>query len=132
MTNLEKLSRRERQVMEIVYASDGATVHQIRKELDGDPTPMAVRRFLSILMDKGHLKREKRGREFVYLPKQSKTRAGVRALRKVVETFFEGSIGEALATHLERQGASLSEEEVERLRQLIDELKPKRNKRRKP
>ncbi|KAA5542708.1 BlaI/MecI/CopY family transcriptional regulator [Roseiconus nitratireducens] len=132
MTNFEKLSRRERQIMEIVYEIEQATVHQIRKQLDGDPTPMAVRRLLAILMEKGYLKRVKSGREFAYLPKQPKTKAGVKALRKVVKTFFEGSIGEALATHLERPGASLSSEEVERLSRLIDEFKKEQNKRRKP
>lgn len=129
MTHIDKLSRRERQIMEIVYATDDATVHRIREKLDGDPTPMAVRRLLAILMEKGHLKRKKQGREFVYLPKQPRSKAGLRALRRVVETFFEGSLGEALATHLERPGTTLTDAEVEKLSKLIDDLKSENGRR---
>lgn len=129
MTHLERLARRERQIVEIVYANDGATVNQIRRQLDGDPTPMAIRRLLAILMEKGYLKREKRGREFVYLAKQAKSKAGATALRNVLETFFRGSMGEALAAHLERPGASLTPDEVAKLSHLIDEWKPKKERR---
>ncbi|MEM8736559.1 MAG: BlaI/MecI/CopY family transcriptional regulator [Planctomycetota bacterium] len=129
MTDHDKLSRRERQIMDIVYAGEGATVHQIRNQLEGEPTPMAVRRLLSILMEKGFLKRQKRGREHVYLPKQAKAKAGSNAFHRVIQTYFRGSIGEALATHLERPGESLSDEDVARLQQLIeDSTKSKRAK----
>ena len=126
MTSMAKLSRRERQIMEIVFEQRSATVNDICELLSGQPTPMAVRRMLAILMEKNQLKREKCGREFVYLPKQSKSRAGVKALRQVLATFFDGSIGSALATHLERPGTKLTDEDVERLTQLIDELKDQR------
>lgn len=123
MTNLTNLSRRERQIMEIVFAQQKATVHQICEQLEGSPTPMAVRRLLAILLEKGHLKREKVGREFVYLPRVSKSRAGVKAFRNVLATFFDGSIGSALATHLDRPGAKLSKDDIERIGQLIDQLR---------
>ena len=122
MTDLSKLSRRERQIMQVVFARKGATVREICAQLPEPPTPMAVRRMLAILQERGHLKRIKRGREFVYLPRHSKTRAGLRALRQVLATFFDGSVNAALATHLEQPGADLSDEELLRLRQLIDEL----------
>ncbi|QEG02484.1 Penicillinase repressor [Stieleria maiorica] len=125
MTNLTSLSRREREIMEIIFSAREATVHQVCQRLDGNPTPMAVRRMLAILMEKGHLKRKKVGREFVYLAKQSKPRAGVKALRQVIDTFFEGSIGAALATHLERPGSRLTQADVKRLEQVIEDLKQK-------
>lgn len=126
MTNMARLSRRERQIMEIVFKRQTASVHDICERLDGQPTPMAVRRMLAILMEKGHLKREKRGREFIYLSKQSKAKAGAKALRQVLATFFDGSIGSALATHLEKPGAKLTDEDVERLTELIEELHDQR------
>ena len=126
MTDLTKLSRRERQIMEIVFSKRKASVLEICTALPNPPTPMAVRRMLAILQEKGALKREKQGREYVYLPRQSKRRAGVKALRQVLETFFDGSIGTALATHLEKPGGDLSDEDVQRLRELIADLNPKR------
>ena len=126
MADLTQLSRRERQIMEIVYAHKGATVHEIIAELPEPPTPMADRRMLAILQDKGHLKRSKRGREFVYAPRQSTRTAGVQALRQVLATFFEGSVGEAVATHLEQRGGEISDEELQRLSRMIDELNQQR------
>ena len=109
--------------MEIIFARQSATVNDICGMLDGQPTPMAVRRMLAILQEKGHLKRNKQGREFVYSAKKTKSRAGVQALRQVVETFFDGSIANALATHLEKPGTRVSDEDVETLSRLVDELR---------
>lgn len=127
MTDFSQLSRRERQIMDFVFSRQKATVHEICAALPDPPTPMAVRRMVAILQEKGHLRREKRGREYVYLPRQSKQRAGLKALRQVLTTFFDGSAGAALATHLEKPGAHLSDDEIERLTQLIDDLSQKRN-----
>jgi predicted transcriptional regulator len=127
MADFSQLSRRERQIMDVIYARKKATVQEICAELPDPPTPMAVRRMLAILLEKGHLKRQKRGREFVYLPRASTKRAGLEALRGVLDTFFDGSLEEALATHFEKPGADLSDEEVARLAQLIDELSQKRS-----
>ena len=127
MTNLSQLSRRERQIMEIVFSRQKASVQDICGALPDPPTPMAVRRMLAILQEKGHLKRQKRGREYVYLPRQSKQRAGLKALRQVLETFFDGSVEAALAVHLEKPGAALSDEELARLAKLIDDLSKKRS-----
>jgi len=126
MTDFTQLSRRERQIMDIVFARQKATVQEICAALPDPPTPMAVRRMLSILQEKGHLKRQKSGREYVYLPRQSKQRAGRNALRHVLETFFDGSVGAALAAHLEKPGADISDDERERLVQLIEDLDQER------
>ena len=120
--DLSSLSRRERQIVQVVYSLDGATVHDICDKLPNAPTPMATRRMLAILLEKGFLKRRKQGREFVYLPKQAKKRAGASALKEVLQTFFDGSIGQALATHLNATRQPLSDDDVQRLNQLIDEL----------
>jgi BlaI family transcriptional regulator, penicillinase repressor len=127
MSDFSRLSRRERQLMQIIFARRQASVQDICSQLPDPPTPMAVRRMLAILQDKGHLRRIKRGREFVYLPRQSRARAGLNALRQVLETFFDSSAGAALATHLQRPGARLTDDDVERLSQLIDELKRRRS-----
>jgi predicted transcriptional regulator len=127
MADLTRLSRRERQIMDVVFARRKATVQEICAALPDPPTPMAVRRMLAILQEKGHLKREKRGREFVYLPRQSKQAAGLKALRQVLATFFDGSVGAALATHLEKPGTELSNEDLARLTKLIDDLSQQRS-----
>lgn len=113
--------------MDVLFARQEATVHEIGAALPDPPTPMAVRRMLAILQEKGYLKRRKRGREFVYFPRQSKARAGLKALRQVLRTFFDGSVESALATHLEKPGAELSDEELARLARLIDQLSQKRS-----
>jgi BlaI family transcriptional regulator, penicillinase repressor len=122
MSDPARLTRREREIMDVVFARQRATVQEICGDLSDPPTPMAVRRMLAILLEKGMLKRHKQGREYVYLPRQSKQRAGLAALRQVLKTFFDGSVEAALATYFEKPGAELSDEELERLSQLIDEL----------
>ncbi len=113
--------------MDVVFARRKATVQEICAALPDPPTPMAVRRMLAILQEKGHLKREKRGREFVYLPRQSKQAAGLKALRQVLTTFFDGSVGAALASHLEKPGTELSDDDVARLTKLVDDLSQQRS-----
>jgi predicted transcriptional regulator len=127
MSDFSKLSRREGQIMQVIFARQQATVQEIRAALPDPPTPMAVRRMLAILHEKGHLRRQKRGREVVYLPRQSKRRAGLTALRQVIDTFFNSSVGTALATHLEKRGADLDDDELERLASLINHLKQQRS-----
>ncbi len=124
MSDPRQLSRRERQIMDAVFSRQRATVQEIRDALPEPPTPMAIRRMLAILMEKGFLKRQKRGREFVYLPRQTKRVAGIQALRQVLSTFFDGSVEAALAAHLEKPGARLDRDELQRLSLLIDELSP--------
>ena len=118
-----ELSRRERQIMDAVYALGEATVNQVAEEIPDAPTPMAVRRMMHILEEKSCLKRRKRGREVVYLPRVAKAKAGDSALRRVIETFFGGSLEEALATHLVRRKDKMSSEERERLVELIEQTK---------
>ena len=121
MSQIPSLSRRERQIMDVLYAHDGATVATVQQKLPEAPTDMAVRRLLHILEEKGHVKREKATRGFRYLPKQSKKLAGARAFKHVLDTFFEGAVDQAVATHLLKKNAKISPKQLENLHQLIEQ-----------
>jgi predicted transcriptional regulator len=123
MTDFSKLSRRERQIIDILFARGEATAFQIQEDLPEAPSTMAIRRMLSILEEKAQLKRRKEGREFVYMPKVARKRAGAKAMQHLLDTFFGGSVEEALATHLERPGTKVSDGELERLGALINEAR---------
>src|SRR5262245_3328752 len=115
-----ELSRRERQIMDVVFALGQATVNQVVQAIPDAPTPMAVRRLMHILEAKGQLRRKKQGREVVYLPRETKAKAGRSAFQRVLETFFGGSLEQALAAHLDARKAGMSDEERQRLIQLIE------------
>ena len=123
MPDHTKLSRRERQIMDALFARGEATVNQIAEALPDPPTPMAVRRMMHILEEKGHLRRREQGREIVYTPKESKDKAGRSAFEKVLETFFGGSLEEALSAHLFSRKDGVTTAERERLVQLIEQTK---------
>jgi predicted transcriptional regulator len=108
--------------MDIVFARGEATVRQIQAALPDPPTDMAVRRMLQILEEKGHLRRRREGREVVYRAKQSKERAGVSALRHVLDTFFDGAVDEALAAHLAAK-ESVTAEQLARMQELITQAR---------
>src|SRR4051812_32828320 len=117
------LSRRERQIMDAVFALGEATVNQIVETIPSAPTPMAVRRMMHILEEKGYLKRRKKGREVVYLPREAKERAGRSAFQRVLETFFGGSLEEAMAAHFVARKDGMSIEERDRLVALIAQVR---------
>ena len=119
MPNPTHLSRRERQIMDVVFARGEATVNQICAEIPDAPTDMAVRRMMHILEEKGHLRRRREGREVVYLPVQSKARAGLNALQGVLDTFFDGALDDALAAHLTKK-EGVTNDQLSRMRTLID------------
>jgi predicted transcriptional regulator len=123
MPNSAEFSRRERQIMDIVFARGEATVNQICQALRDPPTPMAVRRLMHILEAKGHLKRREQGREVVYAPRQAKEKAGRTAFQRVLETFFGGSLEEALSAHLLSRKHKVTSDERKRLVRLIEQAK---------
>ena len=88
---------------------------------------MAIRRFLKILEDKGHVTHKRVGRENVYRPKQPKQRVAKKALNSVLDVFFEGCIDNALATHLSKPGVDISDEQFERMLKLIENARNARN-----
>jgi len=105
------LSRRERQIMDAVFALGEANREQSRRSHSSPPTAMAVRRMMHILEEKGHLRRRESGREVIYVPRQTKGKAGCHAFEKVLETFFGGSLEEALAAHLHSRKDDVSADE---------------------
>lgn len=115
----QNLSRRERQIMDILFAEGEGTVKQVQAGLPDAPTEMAVRRLLQILEEKGLLRRRKEGRAVVYMPRTSKRRAGTHALKHVLDTFFGGAVDEALAAHLSSK-ENLTDDQIQRLEQLIE------------
>jgi predicted transcriptional regulator len=127
MDQQSQLSRRERQIMEIVYARGTATATEVRAAMADPPTRTAVRTLLKILEGKGYLQHETRGREFVYRPTQPRGRVGQSALRGVLHTFFDGSLEKALAAHLADPEIRPSPEELKRLARLISEARKKEN-----
>ncbi len=124
MENQHHLSRRERQIMDLIFTLGEATVNQVVEGLPDPPTAMAVRRMMHILEEKKLLMRREGGKEIVYHPSQSKKKAGISALQHVLDTFFGGSVDEALAAHFSKKKV-LSGEQYDRIRHLIDESKKK-------
>lgn len=121
----EGLSRRERQIMDIVYARGEATAGDVHEALPDAPSRTAVRTLLRILEEKGHLRHRQEGLAYVYRPSRSRGRAGRSALRRVLETFFEGSLEKAVAAHLGDPTSGLDGAELERLAELIREARRK-------
>lgn len=120
VNELPGLSRREREVMDIVHEAGTATAAQIRERMAEPPTYSAVRSVLRILVNKGHLVNEQEGARYLYSPTVPASRARLSAMRHVVKTFFGGSVESAVATLLELVDARLSREERARIEALID------------
>jgi BlaI family transcriptional regulator, penicillinase repressor len=120
MPQSPELSRRERQIMDAVFVLGEATVNQVVETIPSPPTAMAVRRMMHILEAKGHLRRRESGREVIYVPREAKDKAGRCAFERVLETFFGGSLEEALAAHLHSRKDQVSVEERKRLIKLIE------------
>lgn len=121
MPEPSEFSRRERQIMDAVFALGEATVNQVVEAIPSPPTAMAVRRMMHILEEKGHLRRRESGKEVIYAPRQTKQKAGRHALEQVLETFFGGSLEEALAAHLHSRKDQVTAEERQRLIALIEQ-----------
>ena len=116
----EGLSRRERQIMDVVYRLGEATAADVQRELSDAPSYSAVRTFLRILEEKGHLKHREVGPRYVYLPCVSRAKARRSALRGLLRNFFDDS-RESLVAELLDDGASrLSPEELDNLASLIE------------
>lgn len=126
MKNNTHLSRREREVMDLVFALGEATLSQISEGMESPPTRPALRSILTILEGKGHLQHRQDGREFIYQPVHSREEVGQSTLSRVIGTFFGGSLTQAMAAYLSHPQTQLSEDEVAELRRFLDEAKPKK------
>ena len=126
MADKDGLSRRERQIMDVVYARSQATATDVVRELPDPPSRTAVRTLLRILEEKGHLKHSQAGREFVYRPTRPRRVEGKSALKRVVRTFFGGSLSEALAAHFADPDAKPDEAELRKLAELIEQARKRK------
>jgi predicted transcriptional regulator len=117
--NPTALSRRERQVMDILYRRGEATVAEVMADLPDPPTYSAVRSILRILMEKAIITHREDGPRYVYLPAVNTDRASEDALKHVIKTFFDGSAEQAVAAVLRISDAKLSDREVEQLSERI-------------
>jgi len=117
------LSRRERQIMDILYRLGRATANEVMNALSGEPNYSTVRTQLRVLESKGHIRHEEEGLRFVYMPTVPRHAVRQSALRHMLETFFEGSAEKLLSTLLGSEGGKLSDEELERLAQLIEKTR---------
>ncbi len=114
------LSRRERQIMDALYQTGRATAADIRAGMADAPSYSAVRTMLRILEDKGHVRHELDGPRFVYIPTIARDKAKRSALKHVVNTFFDGSASQVMTALFELSPRDLGDEELVRLRRLID------------
>jgi BlaI family transcriptional regulator, penicillinase repressor len=120
------LSRRERQIMDILYRAGRGTVAEVRSRLPDPPSYSAVRAMLRILEEKGHVRHEHDAARYIFIPTIKRDAAKRSALRHVINTFFEGSASQVMAALVEMSGRGLDQDELARLRQVIDEAKKRR------
>jgi predicted transcriptional regulator len=119
MNFTEKLHRRERQILEAVYKRGSASVNDVLAELPDAPSYSAVRTFLRILEEKGHLTHTQDGAKYIYNPTKPRSPVAREALYKLMETFFGGRPEQVVSTLLTDEERKLSEEDLERLATLI-------------
>lgn len=121
----DRLSRRERQIMEIIYGRGEATAAEVQAALPEAPSYSAVRALLRILEEKGVLKHREDGPRYIYRPTQEPEQAKRSALKRVVSTFFEGSLASAVAALVDANDGKLDPEELRRLEAIIKKTKTK-------
>ena len=113
------LTRRERQIMDILYRRGRATASEVMEDLSGDPSYSTVRTQLRVLESKGHVHHEEEGLRYIYMAAVPRLAARKSALRHLVETFFEGSTEKVVGALLGGEGARVSEEELERIAEQV-------------
>ena len=123
MSDEKALSRRERQIMDVVYAKGESTAAQVVAALPDPPSKTSIRTLMTILERKGHLKHRQQGNAYVYVPTNPRQQAAKSALRRVLQTFFAGSLEQAVATHLADDQSHIDEGELKRLAKLIQQAK---------
>jgi BlaI family penicillinase repressor len=122
-SSLPGLTRRERQIMDILYKRGRATANEVMEDLSGSPHSSTVRTQLRVLEEKGHLSHEEEGLRYVYVPAVPRRAARKSALRHLVETFFDGSAEQVVAAVLGGEGSRLSDKELDRIAELVAKAK---------
>src|SRR5438045_764976 len=122
-TSHVNLTRRERQIMDILYRLSRATAGEVMAELPGDPSYSTVRAQLRVLEDKGHVRHDEEGLRYVYAPAVPRHAARKPALRHLVDTFFEGSAEKAVTALLGGEGSRLTDDELDRIADMIEKAR---------
>jgi predicted transcriptional regulator len=118
-----ELSRRERQIIDILYTQGRGTAAEVQAALPDPPSYSAVRAMLRILEEKGHVRHEQDGPRYVYLPTVARDNAKRSALRHVLRTFFDGSAEQAISALLDESSTRMSDAELDRLARMIDDAR---------
>jgi BlaI family transcriptional regulator, penicillinase repressor len=118
-----KLSRRERQIMDVLYRLGRATAAEIHQGIPDPPSYSAVRAMLRVLEDKKHIRHEEKDLRYVFIPIVSRDKARLSAVRHMLDTFFEGSPEQAVATLLDVSARDLSEQDFDRLVALVEKAR---------
>lgn len=119
----QDLSRRERQIMDVIYARGEASALEVLADLPNPPSKTAVRTLMRILEAKGHLEHRQDGQTYIYRARRAREHAGRSALQRVLDVFFGGSLEQAVASHLGESAEHLSDEELKQLVQRIQKAR---------
>ena len=122
-TSHVNLTRRERQIMDILYRRGRATAGEVMSDLTGDPSYSTVRAQLRVMEEKGYVIHEELGLRYVYSPTTPRHQVRQSALRHLVDTFFEGSTQKVVAALLGGEGTKVSQEDLDRIAELVDKAR---------
>jgi predicted transcriptional regulator len=123
MSAAGSLSRRERQIMDILYRRGKASASDVRQTMEAAPGYSAVRAMLRVLEEKGHVKHQAEGLKYVYVPVVARDKAKRSAVKHVMETFFNGSAEQIVAALLDVSSTRLTREELDRMSEMIEQAK---------
>ena len=123
MKKPDPLTRREREIMDILHRRGRATAHEVMDDLADPPSYSAVRTFLRLLEERGHVRHEQDGPRYVYTPTVARREAQRSAIAHLVDTFFDGSVEDAVATLVESSKPKLSAQELDRIAALVTKAK---------
>ena len=123
MKKPDPLTRREREIMDILHRRGRATAHEVLDDLADPPSYSAVRTFLRLLEERGHVRHEQDGPRYVYTPTVARREAQRSALAHLVDTFFDGSVEAAVASLVESSKPKLSAQELDRIAALVAKAK---------
>ena len=123
MSALVGLSRRERQIMEILFQRGKASASEVREAMEDAPGYSAVRAMLRVLEEKGHVRHQEEGLKYVYVPTVARDKAKRSAVKHVLDTFFGGSPEQIVAALLDVSATRLTREELDRMSELIERAK---------
>lgn len=123
MSVLGPLSRRERQIMDILYQRGKASASEVREAMDDAPGYSAVRAMLRVLEEKGHVKHQAEGLKYVYVPVVAREKVKRSAVQHLLDTFFAGSAEQIVAALLDVSATKLTREELDRMSEMIERAK---------